>query len=75
VIVQSSALSERRVSSILWMECRTVVWCLPPNSWPISWSDALVSCLAMCDLAGKVLGAPPLEAFAIQLHKALTDVI
>jgi hypothetical protein len=47
VIVRSSALSEQRMASILLMECSTVVWCLPPNSQPISSSDAPVSCLAM----------------------------
>ena len=40
------ALSVRRCSSILPMECITVVWCLPPNWRPISGSDASVSCLA-----------------------------
>ena len=35
-----------RCSSIFAIECITVVWCFPPNSRPISWSDAAVICLA-----------------------------
>jgi hypothetical protein len=47
VIVRFKSLSDRRISSILWIECSTVVWCLPPNWRPISGSDAVVSCLTM----------------------------
>src|SRR5581483_1946708 len=47
VMVRLSSLSERRISSILLMECSTVVWCLPPNCRPISGSEAVVSCLTM----------------------------
>jgi hypothetical protein len=31
VMVRFRSLSDRRISSILWIECSTVVWCLPPN--------------------------------------------
>jgi hypothetical protein len=41
VIVRFNASSVRRIAAILLMECRTVLWCLPPNSRPISCSDAL----------------------------------
>ena len=47
VMVRFNSLSERRNSSILLMECKTVVWCLPPNWRPISGSDAVVNCLTM----------------------------
>jgi hypothetical protein len=44
LIVLFKSLSLRRSASILLIECRTVVWCLPPNWRPISGSDAEVSC-------------------------------
>ena len=47
VIVRFKSLSDRRISSILLMECNTVVWCLPPNCRPISGSDAVVSCFTI----------------------------
>src|SRR5579871_6297884 len=40
------SLSVLRISSILAMECSTVVWCLPLNCRPISGSEASVRCLA-----------------------------
>jgi len=47
VMVRFRSLSDRRNSSILLIECNTVVWCLPPNCRPISGSEAVVSCLTM----------------------------
>src|SRR5713226_468973 len=47
VIVRFKSLSDRRISSILLIECSTVVWCFPPNCRPISGSDAVVSCFTM----------------------------
>jgi hypothetical protein len=47
VMVRFKSLSERLSSSILLMECSTVVWCLPPNCRPISGSEAVVSCLTI----------------------------
>ena len=47
VIVRFRSLSDRRNSSILLIECSTVVWCLPPNWRPISGSEAVVSCLTI----------------------------
>jgi hypothetical protein len=40
------SLSFLRASSIFSTECKTVVWCLPPNCRPISGSEASVRCLA-----------------------------
>jgi len=40
------SLSFLRTPSILSTECKTVVWCLPPNWRPISGRDASVRCLA-----------------------------
>jgi len=40
------SLSVLRCSSIFSTECKTVVWCFPPNCRPISGSDASVRCLA-----------------------------
>jgi hypothetical protein len=40
VIVRFAASSEWRIASTLLMAWSTVVWCLSPNSRPISWSDA-----------------------------------
>ena len=40
LMVRFKSLSLRRSASILLIECRTVVWCLPPNCRPISGSDA-----------------------------------
>src|SRR5579862_2938157 len=40
------SLSALRCCSILPTECRTVVWCLPPNWRPISGREASVRCLA-----------------------------
>ncbi len=45
LIILFKSLSTWRRVSILLIECRTVVWCLPPNCLPISGSDADVSCL------------------------------
>src|ERR1039458_8263361 len=41
------SLSVLRCCSILSTECRTVVWCLPPNCRPISGNEASVRCLAI----------------------------
>src|ERR1700738_3140963 len=46
-MVRLRSLSDRRNSSILLIECSTVVWCLPPNCRPISGSEAVVSCLTI----------------------------
>ncbi len=46
LMVRFRSLSWRRCSSILAMECMTVVWCLPPNWRPISGREASVICLA-----------------------------
>src|SRR6266851_7450546 len=40
------SLSFLRTPSILSTECKTVVWCLPPNWRPIPGRDASVRCLA-----------------------------
>jgi len=40
------SLSFLRTPSILSTECKTVVWCLPPNWRPISGREASVRCLA-----------------------------
>src|ERR1700694_1318123 len=40
------SLSSLRTPSILSTECKTVVWCLPPNWLPISGREASVRCLA-----------------------------
>src|ERR1039458_8920954 len=40
------SLSSLRTLSIFSTECRTVVWCLPPNCRPISGKDASVRCFA-----------------------------
>src|SRR4030095_1905327 len=40
------SLSFLRCSSIFSTECKTVVWCLPPNCRPISGREASVRCLA-----------------------------
>src|SRR5215470_14120005 len=58
MIVEFSTLSERRIFSILLKEHSTVVSCLPPNSRPISWSDAPV-CLLLPSV-------PRLEAVGAQ---------
>src|ERR1700683_1219817 len=44
LMVRFRSLSVRRRPSILLIECKTVVWCLPPNWRPISGSEAEVSC-------------------------------
>jgi hypothetical protein len=44
--MRSRFLSIRRCSSIFAIECITVVWCFPPNSFPISCRDAAVTCFA-----------------------------
>src|SRR5438552_19184184 len=40
------SLSSLRALSIFSTECKTVVWCLPPNWRPISGREASVRCLA-----------------------------
>ena len=44
-IILFKSASVWRSCSILWIECRTVVWCLPPNWRPISGKEAWVSSL------------------------------
>src|SRR6266849_1769751 len=63
--VRFRSLSLRRRVSILWIECRTVVWCLPPNCRPISGSDAEVSCLTryMAIWRGKAMAFELLRIF------------
>src|SRR5580704_14028342 len=65
VMVRFRSLSDRRISSILWIECSTVVWCLPPNWRPISGSDAVVSCLTMyvATCRGKAIARVLLRTF------------
>src|SRR5712692_3442683 len=63
--VRFRSLSLRRRVSILWIECRTVVWCLPPNCRPISGNDAEVSCLTkyMAIWRGKAMAFELLRIF------------
>src|SRR5216684_3802602 len=65
VIVRFKSLSDRRNSSILLMECSTVVWCLPPNCRPISGSEAVVSCLTIyiATCRGKAIARVLLRTF------------
>ena len=65
VMVRFKSLSERRISSILLIECNTVVWCLPPNCRPISGNEAVVSCFTMyiATCRGKAIARVLLRTF------------